>query len=113
MKRGFASCILVLIAVILLHDGSMAFAGHAPIATSDHHGDHMQHDETTVPENCGTVRLAAQRLSIPESPVSDALPSVILFPDEPIFAAISEPFRVVPVVPPPSACLARFQVFRI
>jgi hypothetical protein len=105
--------VLMLIAVIVLHDGSMAVAGHAPTSASDHHGDHAQHDRTTVPENCGTVRLVTQRLSAPEPPVSDTPSSLVLVPDLPIFAAISESFLVVPVVPPPSACLARFQVFRI
>lgn len=113
MKRGFASCILVLIAVILLHDGSMALAGHVANSSSGHHGDHAQHDETTVPEHCGTVRLVTQRLSSPEPPVADAQPNLLLAPYLPIFDAISEPFLVVPVVPPPSACLAWFQVFRI
>jgi hypothetical protein len=113
VKRGPGAWILVLIAVIVLHDGSMALAGHTATHATNHHGNHVQHDEPTVPVNCETVRLVSQRLSAPEPPEADAQSSPGLAPYLPVFAAISEPFLVVPVVPPPSACLAWFQVFRI
>jgi hypothetical protein len=113
VKRGLGAWILMVVAVIVLHDGSMAFAGHTPMPVSVHHGDHGQHDEPAVPEQCGTVRLVSQRLSSPEPPDADAQSSLGPAPYLPIFDAISEPFLVVPVVPPPSACLAWFQVFRI
>ena len=111
MTRHLATWIVVLLAVIMLHDGWMAVEGHAVAPAHDHHDDHVPDEVTLVPEDCGTVRLVLQRMSPPEPPVRDS--ALLPVPALPTFAAISEPFLVVPVVPPPSACLARFQVFRI
>lgn len=113
MKRRVASLILPLIAVILLHDLSMAVVGHGVMPGSDHDESQVSHRETTVPEECGTIRLANQRISAPEPTVSDSLHSANIAPNLLEFSGISEPFLVVPVTPPPSACLAVFQVFRL
>lgn len=114
MKSRVASLILSLIAVILLHDLSMAVVGHPAMPDdTEHHGRHAPQGETHVPEECGTVRLANGRVTAPEPPVSDPLHSTMIAPNLLAFAAISEPFLVVPVTLPASACLAVLQVFRL
>ena len=115
MRHRLLPLLIIVLAMLLFHDGTMAATGHASVTPPAHEGGSTHHeDESLVPGDCGTVRLPMSRMSAPEPPaIPDLLHALLPTVDALVRSAISEPFLVVPVIPPPSACLARFQVFRI
>lgn len=115
MSRGMLAIVVPLLAVILLHDLSMAIVGHPAAAPGEHTSEHAhQRPETPAPEACEIIRI--QHLRLPDSDLF-AGPDVRPFPaPSPVrwsASAISDTYLVASVIPPPSACLALFQAFLI
>ena len=117
MNRRLWAIALVLLAVILLHDVSMATVGHPVASPSMSAPDfaHHPHDAPTPERDaCDTVR--AQYLRLPDPDLSagpDVRPSHAPLPIQWSDSAISDAYLIVSVLPPPSACLALFQSFLI
>lgn len=118
----------LLAGLVMAHDLSMATVGHPGSHVQDttrsmadhdtgrghHHADAAPPPDETVPESCGTVRLAPARQDVPEhrlftGPILEA----VFEPWQTTTRAISVHLLENPVSNSPSACLARFQVFRI
>jgi hypothetical protein len=115
MNRGLLAIVLAMLAVILLHDVSMAIVGHPAASANEAALEHARHQhQAPAPEACETVRV--QYLRIPDGELpggpdvrSSPAPSPVRWSD----AAISDRYLIVSVLPPPSACLALFQAFLI
>ena len=131
MTRGWWLLLALLMSIVLVHDVSMAAMGHDAVTVEDanrlamaldaavyHHqaGANQEAGETddTVPESCGTVRLTPARQDTPDrSPLPDLIFGTVGDPSQSRTRSISAQLLVRPVPDSPSACLARFQVFRI
>jgi hypothetical protein len=115
MNRRLLAIVVPLLAVILFHDSSMAVFGHPAATTSSASAEHAGHEHNApAPDACETVRVQYLRLPDPEVPAgSDVRPSPAPVPLGWSDSAISDTYLIVPVLPPPSACLALFQAFLI
>lgn len=115
MIRRRMLLLIAVVALLVVHDATLAVGSHAESAPSGqaHHDLAGEGTSGSAPGDCGVVRVTARGSGHPDPAPSE--PEIQVLPVDSLLATSSIHLdRVsVPLIPPPVACRAHFRVYRL